>query len=283
MASDQAMEKVREVWEAMSPGWERRREFLDEFTRDITDWMVRELDAQPGETILELAAGTGDIGFTVAPALGSSGTLITSDLSSGMVDVAKRRAAERGVTNSSKLDFRVLDATDTGLDDDSVDGILCRWGYMLMPDPAAAFAETRRVLKPDGRHVLSVMGNPAGSAWVTVISKALVSLEMMPAVDPNAPGGVFSLSDPGKLTSMMKDAGYGDVRTEEMEFHLRFPDFDDYWSFILEFAGAAAVLVRSFPEDQQRTVRDETEKISEPYRSGEGYDYPGLTVNAVAT
>jgi ubiquinone/menaquinone biosynthesis C-methylase UbiE len=280
MASDQATEKVREVWEAMSPGWERRREFLGEFTRDITDWMVRELDAQPGETILELAAGTGDIGFTVAPALGDSGRLITSDLSSGMVEVARRRAAERGVTNA---DFRVLDATDTGMEDDSIDGILCRWGYMLMPDPAAAFEESRRVLRPDGRLVFSVMGNPAGSAWVTVISKALVGLQMMPAVDPNAPGGVFSLSDEGKLRAMVEDAGFANLRAEEMEFHLRFPDFEDYWSFILEFAGAAAVLVRTFPEDQQRTVRDETERISEPYRSGDGYDFPGLTVNAVAT
>ena len=280
MANDQATEKVREIWEAMSPGWERRREFLGEFTRDITEWMVRTLDAQPGETILELAAGTGDIGFTVAPALGPTGKLITTDLAPGMVAVAKRRAAELGVTNA---EIRVADATDTGLEGDSVDGILCRWGYMLMPDPAAALAETRRVLKPTGRHVLSVMGNPAGSAWVTVISKALVSLEMIPPVDPNAPGGIFSLSDPGKLTAMLNDAGYANVRTEEMEFWLRFPDFDDYWSFILEFAGAAAVLVRSFPEDQQRIVRDETERISEPYRSDDGYDYPGLTVNAVAT
>jgi SAM-dependent methyltransferase len=242
--------------------------------------MVRELDAQPGETILELAAGTGDIGFSVAPALGDSGRLITTDLAPGMVDVAKRRAAELGVPNA---EIRVADATDTGLDGDSVDGILCRWGYMLMPDPSAALAETRRVLKPGGRHILSVMGNAAGSPWVTVISKALVSLEMMPAVDPNAPGGVFSLSDPGKLTAMLNDAGYANVRTEEMEFHLPFDSFDDYWSFILEFAGAAAVLVRSFPADQQETVKKETERISEPYRTESGYDFPGLTVNAVAT
>ncbi|MFL5738540.1 MAG: class I SAM-dependent methyltransferase [Actinomycetota bacterium] len=280
MASDEATEKVRAVWEAMSPAWERRREFLNDFTRDITEWMVRELDAQPGETILELAAGTGDIGFTVAPALGDSGRLITTDLAPGMVDVAKRRAAELGVTNA---DVREADATDTCLERDSVDGILCRWGYMLMPDPAAAFAETRRVLKPGGRHVLSVMGNPAGSAWVTVITKALVSLEMMPAVDPNAPGGIFSLSDPAKLTAMMADAGYDDVRTEEMEFHLRFPDFEEYWSFILEFAGAAAMLVRGFPEEQQLTVKEETRNVSEAYRTGGDYDFPGLTVNAAAT
>jgi ubiquinone/menaquinone biosynthesis C-methylase UbiE len=276
MASDRtdpATERVREIWEAMSPGWERRGDFLGEFTRDITDWMVR-------ETILELAAGTGDIGFAVAPALGDSGRLITTDLAPGMIEGAKRRAADLGVTN---VEIRVTDATDTGLDHDSVDGILCRWGYMLMPDPAAAFSESRRVLRPDGRLVFSVMGNPAGSPWVTVISKALVSLGMMTPVDPNAPGGVFSLSDHGKLRSMVEEAGFGDLRLEEMEFHLRFPDFDEYWSFILEFAGAAAVLVRSVPEDRQRAVRDETERISEPYRSGDGYDFPGLTVNAVAT
>ena len=280
MASDHATERVREVWEAMSPGWERQRDFLLDFTREIADWMLGELDPKPGETILELAAGTGDLGFEAARSLSDNGRLITTDLAPRMVEIAGRRAAELGIENA---EVRVADATDTGLDDDSVDGILCRWGYMLMPDPAAAFAETRRVLRPVGRHVLSVMGNPAGSAWVTVISKALVSLEMMPAVDPNAPGGVFSLSDPEKLTGMLKDAGYANVRTEEMAFHLPFGSFDEYWRFILEFAGAAAVLVRSFPEDRQRTVRDETEKLSEPYRSGQGYDFPGLTVNAVAT
>ncbi|MFL5767933.1 MAG: class I SAM-dependent methyltransferase [Actinomycetota bacterium] len=278
--TDQATERVREIWEAMSPGWERRGDFLGEFTRNITDWMVRELNAQPGETILELAAGTGDIGFAVAPALGDSGRLITTDLAPGMIEGAKRRAAELGVTNA---EIRVADATHTNLDDGGVDGILCRWGYMLMPDPAAAFVESRRVLRPDGRLVFSVMGNPAGNPWVTVISKALVSLEMMTPVDPNAPGGVFSLSDHGRLRSMVEDAGFGDLRLEEMDFHLRFPSFEEYWSFILEFAGAAAVLVRSVPVDRQRAVRDETERISDPYRSGDGYDFPGLTVNAVAT
>ena len=62
-----------------------------------------------------------------------------------MVAVARRRAEELGVQNA---EFRVLDAERMDLATDSVGGVLCRWAYMLMIDPPAAFAETRRVLRP---------------------------------------------------------------------------------------------------------------------------------------
>jgi SAM-dependent methyltransferase len=281
---DPELEAARDAafatWEAMAPGWERRREFLRTFSQPITDWMVRELDAQPGETILELAAGPGEIGFQAAPSLGDSGRLITTDFAPGMVEVAKRRARERGVSNA---EFRVLDATRNELGSASVDGILCRWGFMLMPDAPAAFAESRRVLRSGGQLVLSVMGGPAENPWAAGVSKALVGLGLIPPVDPNAPGGLFSLADPNKLRELLEAAGFRDVRIEEMDFHFPFTDFDDYWDFILEFAGAVAVLLNSFTEEQRTAVRDATEKGSEAFRTESGYDFPGHTLNAIAS
>ena len=85
----------------------------------------------------QLSAGQGDVGFEIAAVLGESGRLISSDFSPAMAEIARRRSAELGLTN---VEHRILDAEQIELADDSVDGVLCRWGYMLMPDPAAALA-----------------------------------------------------------------------------------------------------------------------------------------------
>ena len=74
-----------------------------------------------------------------------------------MLDTARRRAAELGLED---VEFRVEDAAALSFDDATVDGILCRWGLMLVPDMDAAAAEIRRVLRPEGRAALAVWGRP---------------------------------------------------------------------------------------------------------------------------
>src|SRR6266576_3460782 len=111
----------------MARGWERAREERERIAAPVTDWLVRELAPKPGDVVLELAAGQGDVGFAVAPLLGESGRLISSDFSAAMLEIARRRGEEVGLKNVEIL------------------GVLCRWGYMLMPNPGIALAETRRV------------------------------------------------------------------------------------------------------------------------------------------
>ena len=155
MDRDEYRRTSLENWQTMAPGWERRRAELERFARPVTDSMLRALDPQPGDTLLELAAGPGDTGFQAAAALGEHGRLISTDFSSEMVEVARRRARELDVRNAEYL---VVDAEEIPLDDDSVDGVICRFGLMLMADPERALAESRRVVRPGGRLVLAVWG-----------------------------------------------------------------------------------------------------------------------------
>ena len=145
---------------------------------------ARRARTAPGDTVLELAAGAGDTGFEAAALAGERGRLISTDFSPAMVDVARRRGAELGLGN---VDYRVMDAERIELDADSVDGVLCRFAYMLMPDPAAALAETRRVLRPGGRLALAVWGAPERNPWVTIGFGLLVERGHMPPPDPGAP------------------------------------------------------------------------------------------------
>src|SRR5919197_5745152 len=85
-----------ELWERMAPIWERGRELTWRCTRPVSEWLVQSLDPRPGQTILDLAAGTGETGFLVAERLGPEGRLISSDFSPQMVGAAERVAKELG-------------------------------------------------------------------------------------------------------------------------------------------------------------------------------------------
>src|SRR5215813_724532 len=149
---DAATDRLRDEWESQARKGYQQREAMLSASRPVHEWLVAHLEARDGQRILEIAAGPGETGFLAAPRLGS-GRLLSTDLAPAMVDAARQRGAELGIENA---DYLTLDAQAMELPDASFDGIICRWGFMLMPDPAAALRECRRVLKAGGRLVFAV-------------------------------------------------------------------------------------------------------------------------------
>jgi ubiquinone/menaquinone biosynthesis C-methylase UbiE len=278
MKLDQYRRASQEIWDAMAPGWESGRAFIWDVTREVGERLVAALDPKPGDTVLELAAGTGETGFAAARTVGSEGKLLSTDFSPAMVDAARRRGSELGLEN---VDYRVLDAERMDLPDASVDGVLCRYGYMLMGDPAAALAETRRVLKPGGRLSFAVVGAPERNPWASVPGRVLVELGHAPSPEPGTPG-IFAMADEARIRELVAGAGFEAPRVEEVEVVWSFADEEELWRFITELAGALALMIRGLPEKEQLRVRSEVERASEPLRSNGGYDMPGLTLNVVA-
>src|SRR3954453_20031618 len=122
----------RESWELAAPGWAARADAFERDTFPVSRWLVDHLDLQPGHTVLELAAGTGDTGFLAAELVRPGGRLISTDGAEAMVAAAERRAAELGLDN---IEHRTMEAEWIDLETASVDAVLCRWGYMLLADP----------------------------------------------------------------------------------------------------------------------------------------------------
>jgi SAM-dependent methyltransferase len=268
----------REVWEAMAPGWERRRAELAEALLPVREWLIRRLAPQPGEVVLELGAGPGDTGFAAAAIVGERGRLISSDFSAEMVEVARRRGGELGLGN---VDYRVMDAERIELDSDSVDRVLCQSGYMLMADPAAALAETRRVLRPGGRVALSVWGPPERNPWASIGARILIERGHLPPPEPEAPG-IFSMASEERTRGLLDDAGFAKVDTEEVAMRFRFGDLGDYERWVTEIAGPLAVVVRSLSEDERDALRDRLGEAFGPFAVGRGYELPGVALCAVA-
>jgi ubiquinone/menaquinone biosynthesis C-methylase UbiE len=276
---DEYRRTSHDVWERMAPGWEERRDWIWEASRVVGAWMVAKVAPAPGRTLLELAAGPGDTGFAAAAQLGDAGRLICTDFSPQMVEVARRRAGELGLEN---VDFRVMDAERMDLDDDSVDGVLCRWGYMLMADPASALRETRRVLRDGGRLAFSVWAAPERNPWAFIPGRVMVERGHIPPPEPGAPG-IFAMADPDRSRELVTSAGFDEPQIEVVEMAFTFDDFDQYWDFLVRLAGALAMTIAALPADEQDAVRGDIREALGPLEVDGGYRLSGACQNAVAS
>jgi SAM-dependent methyltransferase len=266
-------------WATMAAGWERRRADIERVSAPVTEWLVRHLAAQPGDTVLELAAGPGDVGFAAAPLLGEDGRLISSDFSPEMVEVGRRRAAEVGLTN---VEHRMLDAEDIELEDDSVDGVLCRFGYMLMADPARALAETRRVLKPGGRLALAVWRDGAQNPWVAIAGRVLVERGLVPPPEPGTPG-IFSMASDERVRELLDGAGFTVERLEDVPVQFRYRDIDEYVHTANDTGGMFARAWGAASEHERQALTAQLGEAFMPFAVDGGYELPGVALAAVAT
>ena len=268
-----------ESWQTMASGWEQMRARLEGYTRSVTEWMVEALDPQPGDVVLELAAGPGDTGFAAAARLGDEGRLISSDFSSEMVEIARRRAAELGLEN---VEHRVIDAEEIPLEDDSVDGVLCRFGFMLMPDPERAVAETRRVLRPGGRLALAVWSTGERNPWVTVAGRILVELGIMAPPEPDAPNP-FALGEDGRLRDLLEGGGFRAERIEEVPILITYDDVDDFIAVSGQTSGMLAKIWREASDEELATIASRLAEGFAPFDVDGGYALPGVAVVAAAS
>jgi SAM-dependent methyltransferase len=221
---------------------------------------------------VELAAGPGDTGFEVAKRLGPDGRLISTDISSAMTEAAQRRAKKFGVSN---VEFRVMDAQRIDLEDGSVDGVVHRYGPMLLPDPAASVREVRRVLRDGGRYAAAVWSTPERNPWILAMGMSLVMNGVqMPGGGPTEPGGIFSLGEPEKLRALVTDAGFTEVETEAIDVVWDYKDRDEAWMQLSELSGPLSVIVAGLDDEQASAIRKTYEESLQQYSSGEGYEVP---------
>jgi SAM-dependent methyltransferase len=217
----------------------------------LSERLVELLAPQPGETILELAAGPGDTGFLAARALGPKGALLSTDVAPEMVEAARRTAAEVGVTNA---EFRVVDATAIDLPDGAVDGVLCRFGVMLVVDVGRAFSEMRRVLAEGGRAAIAVWAEPEHNDWITAGGRSAVELGLLERPDPDEPGP-FRLADQARLRALVEGAGMVVETLEDVSVTWRASSVDEWWEVALDTSRMLSLLSDRLDAEQLEALR----------------------------
>jgi SAM-dependent methyltransferase len=253
-------------WERASSGWGERREQMQRTAVQVSRWMLDAVEPQPGQTVLELAAGPADTGLMAAELIRPGGTLICTDFSEGMLAQARARAAELGLDN---VEFRELDAESLDLDTASVDAVLCRWGYMLMADPGAALSETRRVLRPSGRLALAVWAGPEGNQWAAAPTEELVAHGLAEAPDREGPG-MFHFAPPGRIQAALEGAGFTEIVVEDLAFTWPYDSFAHWFESTADMSVAFADALRDAPNATLVALRAALERRIAPYAGEDG-------------
>jgi len=278
-----------EGWEASASAWVARQEQIRNWSAPVSQWMVQAADPQPGEHVLELAAGVGETGLLAGELIAPVGRLTISDQAEAMLEGARRRAAELGISN---VEFKVLNAEWIDLPLASVDVVLCRWGYMLMADPLSALGESRRVLRPGGRLTLAIWDSIQANPWALLPALELHERGLAPAparpaapTEPGAQGqpGPFVLGEEAIVRGLLEQAGFTGIRMDAVEVLQRQPDFDALWELQLDISRNFHDLVMSRPEAEIAAIKASLERRFAPYTQPSGaLEVPGRTLVALA-
>ena len=117
---------------------------------------VSRLALPAGGTVLDLCCGAGASAIPAAHAVGTAGRVLGVDIAAPLLELARARAADEGLTN---IEFRDGDATRTGLPDGGFDAVVCVFGVFFAPDMAAFVKEMWRLVRPGG--MLAITERPA--------------------------------------------------------------------------------------------------------------------------
>jgi SAM-dependent methyltransferase len=268
-----------ERWDRGAAGWGRRAAEVRDHGMPVSIAMIRQLGLQPGQRVLELAAGPGDTGFLASELVNPAGMLVSSDASEAMLDIARARAEQLGVGN---VEFVRLELEWIDLPTASVDALLCRFALMLLVDPEAAAREMRRVLRPGGRAAVAVWDQPAANPWATVAMQSMIKLGHVAPPDPGQPG-MFALAAPGALQRVLESAGFVFVHVEAVKVERRYPDIRSYLEETLDLSQVFATPFGSLESSAQEEVVREMATCAEPFRDADGsYTFPGRSLVASA-
>jgi SAM-dependent methyltransferase len=185
----------------------------------------------------------------------------------------------RGLGN---VEHRVLDAERMDLEDDSVDAVVCRWGYMLMADPAAALRETRRVLRGGGSLAFAVWATPDRNPWAAIPGMTLVQRGHMPPPEPGGPG-IFAMGDPERIRELATGAGFDEPEVDEIAFEFRYADSDEVWDTIVRLAGPLAEAIEGLGDGEREATRTAIMENMAPFRNEDGsYTAPAMSWGVLA-
>lgn len=269
-----------EGWERVARGWAARADAVQRAAIAVSHWLAEAIHPQPGHVVLEVAAGVGDTGLLVAELVRPGGKVVITDWAQAMVEAARARAGQAGAAN---VEVREMNAEWLDMPAASVDGVIGRWGYMLLDDPETALREARRVLRPGGRIALAAWDAPERNQWMEVVRREARARGLLEPEPPDGPGP-FAFAQPGRIEDLLEGAGFTEIEVDAVEFEFTAPDLDGWWEHFMATAPLISAAVRKLEPAEHYRFRDAVDAAYAPYVQPDGsVRLPARTLVAAAS
>lgn len=230
-SAEQLRNQQRGIWDEFSAGWRKWDAEVLGWQAPFGDAVIEEGRLRPNSRVIDVASGTGEPGLTAA-ALVPAGSVILTDLSEGMLRVAREKAAARGLDNVRSA---VCDVSALPFEDGAFDAVLCRFGFMFFPSLSEALREMARTAGPGARVSAAVWSRAAENPWAGLILGTIARHTELPVPPAGAPG-LFRCAAQGYMTRVFTDAGLVDVTERKISTDLVHESPERYWEFMTDIA-----------------------------------------------
>jgi SAM-dependent methyltransferase len=190
---------------------------------ETTELLLSAAGVGPGSRVLDLGAGTGDVALLVARRVGAGGSVLATDASAAMLEIAARLAQEAGAANVATLAVR---AEELDLPPGSFDAVISRNALMFVSDLRRAFRAVRSALRRGGRFAASVWGPAERNPFHGVPIAAVRRRGAIPDPPPEVVQA-FTLSDGETVASALREVGFTGVEVRRASAARSFPSLDD--------------------------------------------------------
>jgi SAM-dependent methyltransferase len=273
---DNQAEEVLREWRENASYWQKHSDAIRTMFQPITQALIDDAGIVAGQSILDVAGGSGEPSLTISKRVGPTGSVICTDVVAEMVNLAQSEARQKGLTN---IEFRQCAADALPFENDSFDVVVCRLGAMFFPDPLAALREMLRVAQSPGVIALAVWGKSELNPFFSLSTDAL---ERQPGAsapaDRDAPGA-FRFAEPGSLARILQQAGAIEVRERLLEFQIVAPFTPkQFWEMRAETSGTLRAKLASLSQPQRDLVAQEVEKAAREFFSNNQMSLPAQVI-----
>lgn len=237
----------RQQWNTAATGWRKWNELIDAGASGISDRLVELAGIEPGDRVLDVAAGYGEPSLTAARRVGSEGRVVATDIAAEMIAFGRERAAAAGIDN---IEFVESDAASLDFPERSFDAALSRWGIIFDPDGEAAAARVRGFLEPGGRMAIASWGSPERVPMLSIPMRTAMQRLDVPPPPPGTPGPL-SRPTPEAIGGLLEGGGFSDVEVEEAEVTIEWESAEQFTTFIREIAPPISAMIAPHPQDVQ--------------------------------
>ncbi|MBU4507810.1 MAG: class I SAM-dependent methyltransferase [Gammaproteobacteria bacterium] len=250
---------AREQWDRSAPGWNAHTAEIRAWLRPATDAMIDMAGVGPGDAVLDVAAGAGDQSLDIAQRVGPTGRVLATDLSPAILALARDNARLAGHGNVQTL---VADGEALPVPPASFDAVVCRLGLMFFPDPQQGLRAMHRALRTGGGICTVVFSRPERNPCIGLLMATALRHAWLPPRNPNQPGGLLSLGQPGLCDQLFQSAGFRQVATTALDAPFRLPTARHYLDFVRASASPIQqILGRLEPEAAEAAWADMEERL----------------------